>query len=229
MRIAAVEARGQNSLAVARVGADQRIVESCEKAMSKREEAIEKRLQHRAQEEAARQAKADRQAAKQAESAAKTQRKAEEKKQHAQRKAEQKAAKAREKERRRYMGGMSWGYDPNAGVATCLPADIQSSRSRYQPYNRDSDSRRTSGTAGSSDSGPKYYDRVTGKYYRRSEFDNALGVEIGGPNRTQPPGPLCDRSPVADTSHFRHRDSSRDTGPDDGPLFNVKVKGRAEG
>ena len=197
MRLAAAEAKGRDAHAQAknRAEIDRRIVESCEKAMGKREEAVGQRRQHQAHEEEAKKAKADKQAAKRAEAAAKSQRKANEKKEYAQRKAERKAETARERERRRCMGGMSWGYDPNAGVSACLPTDTQTSR--YQSCNRDSESRRTSGTAGSADSGPRYYDRVTGKYYRRSEFNRALGVEIGAPNRTKPPGPLRDSFPKA--------------------------------
>jgi hypothetical protein len=194
-------------------------VESCEKAMGKREEAVGQRRQHQAHEEEAKKAKADKQAAKRAEAAAKSQRKADEKKEHAERKAERRAEKARERERRRYMGGMSWGYDPNAGVSACLPTNIHTSR--YQSCNRDSESRRTSGTAGSADSGPQFYDRVTGKYYRRSDFNRALGVEVGGPNRTQPPSPVGDSFPKAmggadETSRVAHDALSRDPGPGKG-------------
>lgn len=210
MYVTAAEVKGRDALVEAREDADQRIVENCEKAMSKREEALEKRRQHQAREEEAKQAKAEKQAAKEAESVAKKQQKALEKQRQAKRKAEEKAAKAREKERKRYHGGMSWGYDPNAGVAACLPADIQSSR--YQCGNRESGSRRTSGTCDSAESGPKYYDRVTGSYYRRSEFDNALGVEVGGPNRTKPPGPLRDNCAQAmvevDKTSHRKREAA---------------------
>ena len=191
MRIAAAEAKGKDAQAEARARADRSIEGKCEKAMRKREEAAEKRRQHEAREQEARQAKADKQSAKQAEAAAKKQKKADEEKERAQRKAEEKARKAREKQRNHYMGGMAWGYDPKAGVSTCLPIGNQTSP--HKPRSGESESRRTSGTAASAESGPRYYDRVTGKYYRQSEFDSVWGIEIGGPDRSTPPGPHRDR------------------------------------
>ena len=230
MRIAVAEAKGKDAQAEARANADRCLREKCEKAMRKREEAAEKRRQHEALEQKARQAKADKQAAKEAESAVKKQRKADEERERAQRKAEQKAKKAREKQRNHYMGGMAWGYDPKAGVSTSLPIDNQSSP--HQPRSGESESRRTSGTAGSAESGPRYYDRVTGKYYRQSEFDSVWGIEIGGPDRSTPPGPHRDRfaramAEVDKTSRMDRGGLSRDPGPSQEALSDVNGEGLA--
>lgn len=228
-RVAAAAARGRDGQAEARAAADRRIEERCDQAMHKREEAAEKRRQLKAREEEARQTKANKQAAKQAESAAKKKRKAEKKKEEAQRKAEKKAERARGKERKQYLGGMAWGYDPKAGVSACLPADIQTSR--YRGGERDSGSRGTPDTALSAEIGPRYYDRVTGKYYRKSEFDSAWGIEVGGPTRSMLSGPHRDRfakaiAEVDKTSRTDRGGLSRDPGPSQEALTNVKGKGR---
>jgi hypothetical protein len=209
MRIAAAEAKGKDAQAEARARADRSIEGKCEKAMRKREEAAEKRRQHEAREQEARQAKADK---------------------RAQRKAEEKARKAREKQRNHYMGGMAWGYDPKAGVSTCLPIGNQTSP--HKPRSGESESRRTSGTAVSAESRPRYYDRVTGKYYRQSEFDSVWGIEIGGPDRSTPPGPHRDRfakamAEVDKTSRMDRGGLSSDPGPSQEALSDVNGEGLA--
>ena len=217
MRVAAVEAKGRDAQAEARANGDRCIEEKCEKAMRKREEAAEKRRQHEAREQEDKQAKADKQAAKQADSAAKKQRKADEQRERAQHKAEQKAKRAREKQRSHYIGGMAWGYDPNAGVSTLA---VDSQTDRHKPRGGESESRTTSGTAGSVKGGSRY-DRVTGEY-----FDSKWGIEVGGPDRSTPPGPHRDRfakamAEVDRTSRMDRGGLSRDPGSSQEALSDI--------
>jgi hypothetical protein len=228
MRIAAAEAKGRDVQAEARAEADRRIEENCEKVMRKQEEAAAKRREHRAQEEKAKQAKAEKQVAKQAEAAAKKQRKADEKAEDVRRKAERKVEKAQEKARKEYSGGTAWGYDPNAGVNHLpgrLPVNIASNTNRLSDL--DNGSGRASSKSGRHT--PQYYDRVTGKYYPKNEFDSLWGIEIGGPTHTSKPGPYHDRfasamAKVEKTSRMAGGGMSGD--PESSP--DVKGKGRAK-
>ncbi len=231
-RVAAAEAKARAVQTQARAKAQRLVEESCMEATCKREEAATEQQQRRDHKERAKEVRAEKKAAKQAEAAAKKQKKVDEKRQDAQRKTERKAEKAYEKERRRYLGGVAWGYDPKAGV-NALPGRLTTNIESSNNYSsaRDHSSRPQSSTASSRDSALHYYDRVTGRYYPRSEFDTAWGIEVGGPNRTIPPGPHTDRltkatAEVDKTSRTDRGGLSRDPGPSRLVTPDGKGKGR---
>lgn len=229
LRVAVAEAKGREAQAQARADADRRIEQSCEKAVRRREENAEMRRQNEARVEDAKQAKVEKQAAKLAEAAAKKQKKSDEKKHKAQLIADRKVERARDKTRKQYLGGMAWGYDPKAGVSDCSPADTESSRFRAGLRNSESQGMSVADTASSAGNGLQFYDRVTGRYYRKSEFDSVWGIEVGGPNRRTPPCYHRDRFAQAmaaadKTSRVDRGGVSGDPDTSQGVLYDAKVK-----
>lgn len=225
MRVSAAKATGRDAQAEARAEADRLLKENCDKAMRKQKVIAAKRLDHNAQEEEASEAKAERQAEKQAEAAAKKRRRADEKAVESQRKADKKAAKADEKARR-YLGGMAWGYDPNAGVNH--PPDRL--RTDTEPKNCHSEGRSRGSRSASRGHNPQsqYYDRITGRYYPKNEFASIWGIEIGGRTSNAKAGPHHDRfadamaAGVNKTCRIDHAAFCRDSEP------SPDIKGKAK-